>query len=237
MENQKVDVVATLPTNGLTVPGDFPTIPYGLIYEAVVSKYAAHPLYEHYAGAWNALGYRFRACIDSGDAFASLIKTHGATPLPEDRYLQEKALFDFFSSGFSVFESAFYGLYTIGAFLAAGAFPLASEREQQQVSPTRTKDAFAREFPTDPIVAAFSTLFADPEYQKWREVRNVLTHRTAPGRRIYVSIGNDNVLPTEWKLNDSPLDISIATNGRRELGRLLTHLLDAGAQFVEAKFK
>lgn len=36
----------------------------------------------------------------------------------------------------------------------------------------------------------------------------VLIHRTAPGRRIYVSIGGDDALPTEWKLNSVPLDES-----------------------------
>ena len=237
MKDKSISTGSILRTNGLLVPADFPIVPYEAIHGVIEATRASHPLYEHYSGAWNALAYRFRASVDSGDRFAALLKAHGATPPPEERYLQERALFDFFSTGFSVFECTFYGLYAIGAFLEPAMFPLSSEREQQQVSPTRTRDAFSRAFPLDTILAAFAALFADPEYQRWREIRNVLTHRTAPGRRIYVSIGSDDAPPTEWKVNNSPLDGSIASKGRQELSRLLTHVVTAGAEFVAVKLK
>src|SRR5680860_162031 len=102
--------------NGLLVPADFPTAPYEVVLQVVESTQARHALYEHHAGAWNALAYRFRASVDCGDLFVTLLNTHGSAPEPQERYLQERALFDFFSAGFSVFECAFYGLYTIGAF-------------------------------------------------------------------------------------------------------------------------
>jgi hypothetical protein len=139
-----------LKTNGLVAPAGFPIVPYEVIHKIVATARGNHPLYEHHAGAWNALAYRYRASVDCGNIFADLIKDHGTAPPPEQRYLQERALFDFFSSGFSVFESTFYGLYTIGAFLVPATFPLSSERDQQLVSPTRTRDAFARAFPGDP---------------------------------------------------------------------------------------
>jgi hypothetical protein len=231
-----MDAPKVLKTNGLLVPDDFPFAHYELIHTTIASKQAGHVLYEHYAGAWNALAYRFRASIDSSDVFVASLRVHSAEPKPGERYMQERALFDFFSSGFSVFESTFYGLYAIGAFLAPTIFPLASERDQQQVTPSRTKDAYARAFPGDPILLTFATLFGDPEYQQWREIRNVLTHRTAPGRRIYVSIGTEDAPPTEWKLNNQPLDESIASVGRRELSRLLGQLLTASSRFVESRF-
>lgn len=224
-----------LKSNGLVVPDDFPVGAYESVYRAIESKKAAHLLYEHYAGAWTALAYRFRAAMDYGEYFVALLKKHGATPPPEERYLQERALFDLYSSGFAAFECAFYGLYTVGAFISPREFPLTTPREQQQVSPSRTKVAFARAFPGDPILAVFAALFADPQYQQWREIRNVLTHRTAPGRRIYVSIGDDDEPPTEWKLNNSPLDESLASTGRRELSRLLGELLAGSATFVAAE--
>jgi hypothetical protein len=202
------------------------------VYDAVLARFAGHRHYEHFAGAWNALAYRYQAVIDAGEAFSDLIAAHGTTPAPDVRYQQERALFDFYSAGFSVFECTCYALYAIGAFIRPDLFLLGTERDQQRVSPPSTRDAFGRAFPGDPICAAFATLFADPEYQQWREVRNVLTHRTAPGRRIYVSIGMDDELPTEWKLNNTPLDASIATRGRAELGRLLTGLLNSAARFA-----
>jgi hypothetical protein len=231
-----MDAPKVLKTNGLIVPDDFPFAQYESIHAVIVSKQAGHALYGHYAGAWNAMAYRFRASIDYSEYFVASLRAHGSEPKPEERYIQERTLFDFFSSGFSVFESTFYGLYTIGAFLAPATFHLASERDQQQVTPNRTKDSYAHAFHGDPILVAFATLFADPEYQQWREIRNVLTHRTAPGRRIYVSIGTEDAPPTEWKLNNQPLDESIASVGRWQLSRLLGQLLTASSRFVESRF-
>jgi hypothetical protein len=226
-----------LPTNGLLVPPDFPMAPYNSIYTRVVATRAQHALYEHHAGAWNALAYRFRSMVDTGQEFASSIARHGDSPLPQERYGQERALFDFYSAGFSVFECTFYGLYAIGVFLQPLTFPLASPEDQQKVTPGSTKKSYEKAFPGAPILKAFSTLFNDPEYQGWRVVRNVLTHRVAPGRVMYVSIGADDVLQTEWKLNKKPIDASLTANGRRELVRLLAALLVAGDGFVQANLK
>ena len=227
--------ITTLQTNGLVVPNDFPAVAYGEIHKLVVGSWSTHALYEHYAGAWNAVAYRFRALVDYGDTFIDSLKTYGTAPEPEERYQQEKSLFGFFSSGFSTFESLFYGLFTIGAFVAPAAFPLLTPKDQQQVSPTRTKDAFTKAFATDPIVTAITGTLAAPDFQKWREIRNVLTHRTAPGRRMYVSIGSDDVPPDEWKLNNVPLDASIISSNRYALARLLKELLTAAETFVIAR--
>lgn len=235
MKKPAQNLSPTLRTNGLRVSPDFPTIQYESIHEVIVSQ-TSNSLYEHYAGAWNALAYRYRAALDYSNIFVYLLKVNGATPPPEERYMQERTLFDFFSSGFSVFESTFYGLYTMGAFLNPTIFPLVSEKDQQRVSPARTKESFSHAFPEDPILTAFTALFADPEYQQWREIRNILTHRTAPGRRIYVSFGSEDSPMTEWKLNKKPLDESIVLVGRKELSRLLTTLLIASERFVKAQF-
>lgn len=226
-----------LQTNGLIVPTDFPNTQYEAVHKIIESTQSGHDLYEHYSGAWNALAYRFCASIDSGNIFVASLRTHGATPPPQERYTQERALFEFYSSGFSVFESTFYGLYTIGAFLEPSVFSLSSQRDQQRVSPSRARDAFTLAFPRDPILDTFTSIFGHQEYQRWREVRNVLTHRAAPGRRLYVSLGSEDTPLTEWKLNNTPLDESIATTGRQNLSRLLTDLLTGAAHFVATRFK
>ena len=227
----------TLRTNGLVVPNDFPAAAYESVHGTIESRKGTHPLYEYFAGAWNGLAYRFQAAIDYGNMFAVHLDRHGPAPRSNERYLQERALFDFYSSGFSAFECAFYGLYAIGALISSEEFPLATPSEQQQVSPSRTKDAFTHAFAGDQILTTFAALFADSEYQRWREVRNVLTHRTAPERRISVSIGSDDEPPAVWKLNNIPLDESLVSDGRKELARLLTNLLDASATFVAARVK
>src|SRR3990167_3359258 len=202
MKNNSHNSSPKLSTNGLSVPLDFPVIQYESVHKIIGSTQASHPLYEHFSGAWNALAYRFRAAIDYGDIFVESLRNYGDAPPPEERYVQERTLFDFFGSGFSVFESTFYGLYTIGAFLEPTYFSLTSKEDQRNVSPKRTNEAFVRAFPTDPILIAFQEITSDTEYRRWRDIRNVLTHRTAPGRRIYASIGGKDPIPAVWKLND-----------------------------------
>jgi hypothetical protein len=63
-------------------------------------------------------------------------------------------------------------------------------------------------------------------------VRNVLTHRTAPGRTIFVSIGSDTDLPPRWKIDNISLDENTAASRRTHASRMLGALLSAGADFV-----
>lgn len=217
--------ISVLYSNGLQIPSSFPIASYEIVYRSVEAKQAAHPLYEHFSGAWNALAYRFRATIDRGDEFILAFAQHGAEPPPEERYLQECLLFEFFSSGFSAFEAAFYGFYTIGAFTQPTGFPLSTPKDQQRVSPAGAVNAFVRVYSADKVAAALSGFIADPGFQQFREVRNILTHRTAPGRRMYVGLGIDDAPPTEWKLNNLPIDGTIITNSVKELSRLLSQLL------------
>lgn len=228
---------STLRSNGLHVPHDFPIVQYESIHGTIAANFGSNSLYEHYAGAWNALAYRYRAAVDHGNIFVKLFKVNGATPPPEERYEQERTLFDFFSSSFSVFESTFYGLFVIGAFLVPSGFPLSTAKEQQKVSPTTTQNSFSHTFPNDQILNVFAELFGDPHYKELREVRNILTHRTAPGRLTYVGPSNTDTSLTEWKLNKKPLNESIVLNGREEMSRLLTTLLTASESFVQRQFK
>ena len=64
MKNLAKSGNSILTTNGLNMPNIFPTISYEKIHKIVVLTQANHLLYDHYAGAWNALAYRFKAAID-----------------------------------------------------------------------------------------------------------------------------------------------------------------------------
>ena len=142
----------TLTTNGLIPAQNFPVKPYEAVHSKVVRKWSAHELYDHYAGSWNALAYRFQGAANAGTAFNKSIAEFGATPTPLERYRQEHELFSFFSGGFSAFESTFYAAFTIGAFVAPTAFPLATPKDQQRVSPMQTVDIYQRTFANDPIL-------------------------------------------------------------------------------------
>jgi hypothetical protein len=224
-----------LTPNGLVPHDDFPFRPYEAVHAKVVAKWSGAASYRQYSEAWNALAYRFHGAIDAGSKFQKSLKDFGAHPAPHQRYQQEEALFNFFSNGFAAFEAMFYGLFAVGSFIDSTAFPLATPRDQQRVSPSHTKDAFTRAFPNDPLLDAFADLFGNLAYQRLRDMRNVLTHRAAPGRRMYVGIGSNDAPPVEWKLNDLPLNSALVPEHQRELAKLISSVLSAANTFVAAK--
>src|SRR5215210_6406760 len=127
-----------LTTNGLIPHDDFPFDPYEAVHAKVAAKWSGAVSYHQYSGAWNALAYRFHGSIDAGAKFQKSLKDFGAHPAPHQRYQQEEALFNFFSNGFAAFEALFYGLFAVGSFIDAIAFPLTTPREEQRVSPSHT---------------------------------------------------------------------------------------------------
>jgi hypothetical protein len=225
-----------LVVNGLTMPPDFPAGSFERAYSRVNRRAAKGTAQiENFNAAWNAVSMRFLSLEREGNSFIQCLRAHGGAPNPHQRHDQEHHLFSFFSNGFAVFEAFFYGMFTVGAILLPAEFPMTTAKDQQSISPTSADRAYRRAFVADPIVGVFTAVFGDPSYRELREVRNILTHRTAPGRRIYVGIGSDEELPAVWKINAIPLDENLSTSRRREAARLLTQLLDASATFIESK--
>ncbi len=162
---------------------------------------------------------------NAGEQFSRSLSNYGSSPPPAERYLQETHLFNFFSSGFSIFEAYFYGLFSIGHFLEPASFPIETPRDQQAISPTRTRDAYVRSGLSPSLVSSFDSLFADAEYAELKIVRNILSHRAAPGRTMFVSIGSDVLQSAEWKINNIRLDADMTDIRRNAMSRLLKGLL------------
>jgi hypothetical protein len=114
-------------------------------------------------------------------------------------------------------------------------FSLAAPMARQKISPSHTTAAFQNAFVGDQFITVLDAFAKDAAYLEWREIRNVLTHRTAPGRRMYVGIGVDDAPPTEWKLNNIAMDETLVPTRRAALVRLLTSLIDGGATFLRSR--
>jgi hypothetical protein len=215
-----------LSTNGLVMPLDFPAEAYESVFSKSL-KYvqSANDIYSQFAGAWNAVAYRFLAVADYEREFNSLVSDR--SPEPEIRHAQERQLFGFFSNGFSVFEAAFYSAFSLGALVAPIAFPITSAKDQQRISATTTMAALKATFPDDPINNLLGEISDDPAYLEWREIRNVLTHRAAPGRTFFAGIGGLDGLPDQWKIKNITLDADMAPARRAQLSKLLTKFIDA----------
>jgi len=218
-----------LSTIGLIMPSDFPVAHYESINQRARNHGGDSAVQEQFAGAWNAVAYRFDAVVEYQAALsASLDRSHHGVVGPE-RSRQERDLFGFFSNGFSVFESVSYGLFSLGALICTTEFPIATPDDQRRISPSSTIRRITNAFREDPVIQVTTSVTTDPAYVEWSEVRHVLTHRAAPGRNIFV---DREMRPTEWKLKSIPLTAEMVAVRRSELSRLLTELLRGIDEFA-----
>ena len=140
-------------TNGLLMPSDFPIGGY----QAIHLKIAPHatrdqPVYDQFAGAWNAITYQYKAFAEYENLFGQSISKYGAGPPAEERYHQERDLFGFFSNGFSTFEAFFYGAFAAGSILQPKHFPIATPQDQRQITAAKTITAYRAAFPRDAFI-------------------------------------------------------------------------------------
>jgi hypothetical protein len=70
---------------------------------------------------------------------------------------------------------------------------------------------------------------------EWREIRNVLSHRAAPGRTFFVGIGGPDGLPDQCKIKNIMLDADMAPARRAQLANLLNKFVAAIDDFSSAR--
>jgi hypothetical protein len=195
-------MVGRLCTTGMNVPDGFPVDAYNDISHIIGNKIpTAHISWDYYAGAWNAIGYRYLLMLESSESFSNSISRYGAGPPSEERLKQENSLFTFFSAGLSVIESFSYGLYAITSFINPTVFPIATVADIKNISTENLCNKLLKYYPKDNVSLSMKNIIKDTDYQNFKSVRNVLIHRSAPGRYIHV-----NEYSGVWKLDGLTLD-------------------------------
>lgn len=238
----------TLVTTGLIMPKDFATAPYTAVHSRAGPLIDAQPhAWPLYAGAWNAVSYRFHACADHDEVFTASVERAGGSPPSSERYVQERELFNFFVNGLATMESLCFGLFAIGFMLALPDFPIATPKDLQRITPESTAKAYASAFPGEKITDALGQLTGDQSFIKWKEVRNVLAHRSAPrrahSRTIAVSIPSGDAPATVNTPSDPPptwlngvlIDVNTTSARRAWLADVTHKILEAAATFVAAR--
>lgn len=219
---------------GIGMPVNFPLTSYDEINNIICGKQQDKEFVGQFGPAWRAIAYRFRAADEQANYLRYSLARHGTAPIPEQRYLQEQALYGFFCNAISVFDSAAYGLYAIGSQLAPQQFPF-SEKHRRDVTLERTRKAFNDAFSADPIVDAFDVLMQSKEFKSLKGARNVLAHRAAPGRHFHAD-GGGQTEPTFWKLDDSSLDGEFLSKRQIAVSELLSQFLLSAQRFVSKNF-
>jgi hypothetical protein len=199
------------PISDFEVPDDFPVQPYIDIHQRAVVAQGDTDERSEFVGAWTAVAYRYTACTEHDAKYTESVRRAGQTPGFPDRYTQDQELFGFFVTGLSAVESLCYGCYALGYFLNPTDFPFTTNDDRRGVTPSTTMQAFTRVFPRERIGVILQTMLKDAEYKTWAMIRNILAHRTSPGRLISAGSGPTTV---EWKTSSISLD-QMTTASRR----------------------
>lgn len=177
---------------------------------------------------------RFLWCDHYDNEFSESFNRAGGAPRQDERTIQERAVFAFFSTGLSAIDTYCYALYAMGSMVTPDRFPVATKGDLKRINPFTTKDKFTAEFPTDRISACLSGVIGDKVFREWKNVRNDLIHCSAPGRIIQVSVGAPPSEDDAWRHIDFEIPINPNTTRARRnwLADTLLSLLSATDAFV-----
>lgn len=226
-----------LSTNFLPMPDDFDISSYERVASRLALLHGTYPdTWPEYVAGWIALTHRFRACAEYDESFAEFFERYGGSPQALERHAQERDLYGFFVSGLSVIESFTYGLFAIASMLRSDRFPIQTDDEKRRINPQMVRDKFASVFPGEPVTEELSALMADHTFGEWKDYRNMLAHRGAPGRKISVTIAEPSGAEhrtSAWR--NATLDERFTAVRRSWLAGTLGSLLAATADFTTAR--
>ena len=224
--------MAVLSINGLSTRNDFPASPFEALYKKLGGAYGGRPEYDVLVfGALNAIAYRFHALAEYDRSFTASINAHGTDFGQPSRYEQERDLFGFFSNVNSVFDAFCFALFAVGALIQPADFPLADE---WKVNCGRTREAYRKAFPADPILSVLENMAKDTALIELRTIRNILTHRGVGGRALMATTGPPASSDRIPRLN-IPLDVTTTSTRRSQVAGLLCFGLEAARKFVESR--
>lgn len=231
---------AAQPT-GLVMPNPFPDAVFGAVRKRIFDKVPnATPAWEQMAGSHNGVGYRLRACADYSEEFTQSVQRFGEMPAPDERCRQERQLFGFFVSGYAALDSFCFFMYSAANYLRPSHFPIQLPGQIKSIGCKSTTAAFAKAFPGESITAELNALLADQMFKDWYDYRNILTHRAAPGRMFYVSVGSSAPDPAaDWKIGSAEnlkIDANLTPPRLAWLVQTLSGLVMAADTFTQQHF-
>jgi len=229
------------PPFALTLPKGFPDDVFETIKMRIVPRIRnPSPELDNLCGAHNAVRFRLRACGDYSDEFVASVRRFGDAGSMKQRYEQERQLFGFFVSGISALDSFYFFLYIAAAHLEPRTFPINRPEDLRNITRKSTADAFARTFSDDSLALALTSVQRDPAHKTWGGFRNVLAHRSAPGRNIYASFGGDSTAPkADWKIDPAlaiKIDENLTPSRLTWLVQSLANLIAAADDFTARRF-
>jgi hypothetical protein len=93
-------------------------------------------------------------------------------------------------------------MYFAAAQIQPSHFPTQKPGQIKRINCKTTSEAFATAFPNEAITTVLKTLVTGPHFAEWDSYRNILAHRSAPGRNLFASVGQSSPDPAaDWKID------------------------------------
>ena len=225
----------------LAMPAGFPEATLEAITNRVILK-MKNPSAEldSFCGAKNGMRFRLRACADYAAGFTQSVQKFADAPSVEERYKQETFLFAFFVSGTAVLDSFSMLMYVAAAQIRPVEFPMQKPGQIKRINCRTAADQFQRAFPNEPLTTALKDLVADPCFEEWDTFRNVLAHRAAPRRDLFMSAGGSAPDPAAgWRIDPQgtvKIDVNLTPSRLAWLVGWVAALLAAADQFTQKHF-
>lgn len=220
------------------MPEDFATVAHNVVVAQMSPFQPRNPdIFSELVGGWKAVAIRFKTATKADERFTVSIRSATASASFEEREIQEEALFAFFVNGYAAIESYVYAAFAMGAMLLPADFPMATPKDLKAINPRQTQRCFTKRFPGTRIEAKLTALLADPSFERWGLVRNVLAHRSTPARHHHLNVGDERPDKTEWEvMGGIILDTQTTASRRPWLASTLTECVEAAAVFATADF-
>jgi len=221
----------------LTFPDDYPAAGLASIHVHLSERTPTATEtteWKEWSSALNGVMYRFLAFSEHHEKLAASLTDSPSPPQPE-RYRQEKWLFAFFFEGLSSLECLYFGLYFIGVMAEPTRFNV--NRNRRDIKIGRVANWYSAAYPLEVLSQRLASVAASGDLQEWRDVRNFLSHRGAPGRTFYD--GGPEGGQVDWNLPIRRVDVSTilepADLQRRRtwLAGTLTEISEAANAFIQ----
>jgi hypothetical protein len=211
-------------TMGASMPHDFAVA----VFDRLNARVAAmpgrpEPAWSQFAGAWNAVGYRFLAAARADARFVGAYRRN-------DRLSQELDLFAFVSTACSAIECMAYAVHAVGAMLAPDGFPIGSEQQRKGVNLSTTAQRLESRYPVDSLAALFIRIRKDHQWRQLVDWRDIEIHRGTPGRLIHLSARGPAPPPDMWQIGahrgtDVPVGPDLTHAKRKWLALTINEML------------
>lgn len=233
-----------LTTVGFEPAADFPRIPYERAHErlAPLANSPQAETWRQFGLAWNAVAYRHQACSEYDEAFRDLFDRLGSNADGLERYRLQRDLYGCVVTACSVIESFYYAAHAVGALLDATAFPIDTPQAQRDIDPGKTVKRYRLKYADDRFTAVLDSVIADPPWAELNLLRNVLIHRAAPGKIVYLTAGHavravpDQLRLSDFHLADRDFDGQLTRDCRNWVTVALCTLCQGLDDFTERQF-